>query len=204
MDGDRADLAGLAQLKATHPFVLLLDEAHATGVYGPDGGGLALELGLSGCVDVSVVTLSKAIGCTGGAVCGSRALCDAVVNFGRAGIYSTNFPAPVAAAATEAIAVMRDEPQRQRRVRALSRHVREQLRPRFVLPEGESPIIPIVLGEEARALQAAKTLHDAGLLVIAVRPPSVPRGLSRLRVTVSCDHSDAEIESLCGMLSDLA
>src|SRR4029078_6651908 len=97
MDGDAADLAGLATLKREHPFLLVLDEAHGAGVYGANGAGLASELGLQSAVDVSIATLSKAIGCAGGVVCGSRAFCDALVNFGRAYIFST-IVSPFAAA----------------------------------------------------------------------------------------------------------
>src|SRR4051812_6167694 len=103
MDGDAADLSGLAALKAKCPFVLLLDEAHGTGVYGPSGAGLAAERGLGDAVDVTIVTLSKAMGSGGGAVCASSAFCEAVVNFGRAYIFSTPLPPAPAAAAGAAI-----------------------------------------------------------------------------------------------------
>jgi 8-amino-7-oxononanoate synthase len=192
MDGDAADLAGLAQLKKKFPFLLLLDEAHGSGVYGPAGAGYAAELGLSPIVDLTVVTLSKAIGSIGGAVCASRSMCDALVNFGRPAIFSTALPPAVAAAAEAAIAVMKDEPRRQRRVRELARHVRTQLS----LEPGDSPIIPIILGDESAALNAAEQFSSQGILAVAVRPPTVPRGTSRLRITVSCDHTDEEIAVL--------
>ena len=202
MDGDAADLAGLAALKGRRPFVLLLDEAHGSGVYGPAGAGYAAELGMQEAVDVTVLTLSKSLGAVGGAVCGSRGFCAAVVNYGRAFIYSTALPPMIAAAATEAIAVLRDEPDRQRRVRDRARHMRQTLAGLglAVLP-GDSPIVPIILGEEARALEASKRLLDAGFLVPAVRPPTVPRGASRLRVTLSCDHTDAEVLGLLDILT---
>jgi 8-amino-7-oxononanoate synthase len=205
MDGDAADLRGLAELKQRRPFVLLVDEAHGTGVYGQGGAGYAAELGMAGLADVSVVTLSKSMGASGGAVCGSRDFCAALVNHGRAFIYSTAIPPMIAAAATAAIDVMRDEPQRQARLRSLARRVRDELAARSVATvAGDSPIIPIVLGDEARALDASRRLLDAGLLVPAVRPPTVPRGTSRLRLTLSCEHTDQEVQALLDVLTGIA
>jgi 8-amino-7-oxononanoate synthase len=202
MDGDAADLAGLVALKREHPFLLVLDEAHAAGVYGDAGAGLASELGVQRDVDVSIATLSKAIGCVGGAVCASRAFCEALVNLGRAYIFSTSVPPFVAAAAEAALGVMRDEPQRQARVRALAMRVRGGLAESGLrIPPGDSPIIPVIFGEEVTALDASQRLMNAGLLVPAIRPPTVPRGSSRLRVTLSCEHTDGEVEQLLGELA---
>jgi 7-keto-8-aminopelargonate synthetase-like enzyme len=204
MDGDAADLAGLAKLKESHPFVLMLDEAHGTGAYGPGGSGLAAELGLRSAVDVTVLTLSKSIGCGGGAVCGSTAFCESLVNLARAYIYSTSVPPMIAAAATAAIDVMEREPERQQRVRRLASRVRADLRSAGLdLPLGDSPIIPILLGSESAALQAADELADQGMLSLAVRPPTVPRGTSRLRVTLSSQHSDEEVQQLTHALRRL-
>jgi 7-keto-8-aminopelargonate synthetase-like enzyme len=197
MDGDAADLAGLAELKREHPFMLVLDEAHAAGVYGKGGAGLASELDLQHAVDVSVATMSKAMGCVGGAVCGSRAFCDALVNLGRAYLFSTSIPPFVAAAAEAAVGVMRDEPQRQQRVRQSAARVRAVLgNDGLEIPPGDSPIVPVILGEEVLALEAAQRLLSAGILVPAIRPPTVPRGGSRLRVTLSSEHTDAELDRL--------
>jgi 8-amino-7-oxononanoate synthase len=204
MDGDAADLAGLAALKATHPFLMLLDEAHASGVYGPAGAGYAAELNLGSLADISIVTLSKAIGCVGGAVCGSSAFCRTLVNHGRALIYSTSLPAAIAAGAVAALRVMHDEPQRQERVRALARRVRAGLAGSgLAVRAGDAPIVPIIVGTPADALAAAHKLQEAGLLVPAIRPPTVVRGSSRLRVTLSCDHTDGEVELLLESLRRL-
>lgn len=200
MDGDAADLLGLAALKREFPFLLVLDEAHAAGVYGPNGSGLAAELGLQSSVDVSIATLSKAIGCIGGAVCASRAFCKALLNFGRAYLFSTSVPPFVAAAAEAALDVMRDEPQRQQRVRMLAKHVRREL---AMNPRDDSPIVPIILGDETSALRAAEQMMTEGLYVQGIRPPTVPRGTSRLRVTLSSEHTDAEIEQLLRSLTAL-
>jgi len=197
MDGDAADLAGLAELKKQHDLVLVLDEAHATGVYGENGAGLAAELGLSDIVDISVVTLSKALGLAGGAICASAEFINAVENFGRAFIYSTAIPPATSRLLIEAIAICREEPQRRRRVRELARTVRQSLAAAGLqIPPGDSPIIPIVLGDAAAAIAVADALREQGLLVMPVRPPTVPPGSSRLRVTLSSEHSAADIERL--------
>jgi 8-amino-7-oxononanoate synthase len=192
MDGDAADLAGIAALKQELPFLLLLDEAHGSGVYGPGGSGYAAELGLREMVDVAIVTLSKALGCSGGAVCASEAFCDAIVNFGRSYIFSTAIPPAIAAAVEAAIGVMRHEPNRQQRVRELARRVRLAL----LKQDDDSPIVPIILGDASRAIAMADRLMERGILAVAVRPPTVPRGTSRLRVTLSCDHTDEEVDLL--------
>jgi 8-amino-7-oxononanoate synthase len=206
MDGDAADLDGLAALKEKYPFVLVLDEAHGSGVYGPGGSGYASEVGRRDAVDVSVVTLSKALGCAGGAICASRGMCEAVVNFGRAFVYSTNVPPSVPAAARAAIAVMRDEPERQRRLRDLARRVRTELRDAGVDVPGlaDCPILPVVFGDEAAALDAADRLRERGMWVVAMRPPTVPPGSSRLRVTVSSGHTDDEVAGLVAAIRELA
>jgi 8-amino-7-oxononanoate synthase len=204
MDGDAADLPGLAALKKEHPFVLLLDEAHGTGVYGPDGSGYAAECEVRESVDVSVVTLSKALGVAGGAVCGSRTFCDALVNYGRAYVYSTAVPPSVAAAAEAAVAVIRSEPHRRQRLRGLARRVRSELAAGRPVPlPADSPIVPVVLGSEEAALDAAERLRREGLFVPAIRPPTVPKGSSRLRVTLCCDHTDGEVDLLIRTLGAL-
>jgi 8-amino-7-oxononanoate synthase len=205
MDGDAVDLAGIAEIKRDHPFFLLLDEAHGSGVYGQAGAGYAAEMGLSSVVDLTVVTLSKALGGVGGAICASRAICDAVVNFGRAYVYSTAIPPAVAAAAEAAVGVMRDEPQRQARVREFARRVRSQLAAAGLsVPSGDSPIIPVILGDEAAAMHSSARLREHGILAIAIRPPTVPRGTSRLRITLSSEHTDQEVDQLVGVLSKMA
>ena len=222
MDGDPADLSGIAALKQSHDFLLLLDEAHATGIFGPTGSGLAEAVGVM--ADLSVVTLSKALGCVGGAICGSQDWCDAVVNFGRPYIYSTNLPAPVAAAAAVAIEIARTDTDRRKRLHDNISYVRTGLAepPQsggIKIPEGDtcdlrdrsdlrylpnfgidSPILPILLGDESTALTAAAFLRDRGLLVLPVRPPTVPRGTSRLRITLSSEHTRPQLDQLLAAL----
>ena len=202
MDGDEADLAGLDQLKRARPFVLLLDEAHASGVYGLGGAGLAAERGVAQIADVFVVTFSKAAGCAGGAVCAKENFCRAALNFGRAYVYSTSSPAAMAAGIEQAIGVMRDEPARQDRGRELARTFRAALRRKGRdVAEGDCPIVPIIVGSESAAMEMSQRLLGGQLLVGAVRPPTVPRGTSRLRATLSCEHTEEEIARLTEALT---
>lgn len=197
MDGDAADLKGMAGLKEKYGFVLVLDEAHGSGIYGGDGAGYAAEKHLSHIVDVSLVTLSKAAGIVGGAVCASKQFCEGLVNWGRAYIYSTAIPPATAAAIEAAIDVMRSEPERPQRVRTLAMRVRNELKQHGrQISEGDSPIIPLIFGSEKQALDAAEHLREKGILTIAIRPPTVPRDKSRLRITLSCEHSDDEVWAL--------
>jgi 8-amino-7-oxononanoate synthase len=204
MDGDAADIAGLAKLKERYPFVLMIDEAHACGVYGDGGAGLLAELGYAQLADVLVCTFSKAAGAIGGAVCATKLFCDGLVNFGRAYIYSTAVPPWVAKAAATAIDIMRDEPLRQQRVRLLAIEVRNKLKSMGLnIPPGTSPIIPVILGDEQATANAAAKLLSAGLFVTAIRPPTVARGTSRLRFTLSCDHTDAEVANLIEVMQSI-
>jgi 8-amino-7-oxononanoate synthase len=204
MDGDAADLAGIAQLKREYGFAVLLDEAHASGVYGEAGAGLAGEMGLANLADVVVCTFSKAAGGIGAAVCASRLFCEGLINFGRAYIFSTAVPATQAQMAEAAIEIMADEPWRQRRVRSLALEVRKTLASAGVdVPEGDSPIIPIILGNERAAVDAARTLLESGMFVPAIRPPSVSPGASRLRLTISCDHTDGEVGQLIACIKKM-
>ena len=203
MDGDAADLRGLAELKKIHPFFLLLDEAHAGGVYGPGGSGYAAELGLQGLADVTVVTFSKAMGCIGGAVCGSDAFCQGVVNWGRAYIYSTSILPAIAAAIAKSIEVIGRQPKWQEQLRQRSRQLRTELaHRRQVVGLADCPIVPLILKEEQQAMKLARQLQDKGFWVSAVRPPAVPRGTSRLRMTVCARHTETQIQELARNLDE--
>ncbi|MFI5381329.1 MAG: aminotransferase class I/II-fold pyridoxal phosphate-dependent enzyme [Tepidisphaerales bacterium] len=197
MDGDAAPLKELAGLREQFGFIWLLDEAHGSGVYGQAGRGLAHEQGVAGSVDIHMVTLSKALGVAGGAACASRRFCESLVNWGRAYVYSTAVAPPVAGAIPAAVAVLRDEPRRQQRVRRLAVELRRRLTQAGIkLPDGDSPIIPIALGTESAAIAAAAVLKSRGLWVQPIRPPTVPRGTSRLRITLSCEHGDEDVARL--------
>jgi len=204
MDGDAADLNGLAALKKEYGFLLVLDEAHASGVYGENGRGLPAESGHDGIADVTIVTFSKAAGCAGGAVCGSNVFCEALVNLARAYMFSTSVMPALAGAVEAAVGLMAHESGRRLRVRALALQVREALSKQGLkIPEGDSPIIPVILGTEAAALDAAAALLDKGILTLAIRPPTVAKGASRLRLTLSSQHTDEEISQFLAAMGEL-
>ncbi len=190
MDGDVADVDAIAVLCARHDALLVIDEAHA--VLGPDPDPAAL----AACAHVRVGTLSKTLGALGGFAASSRPIADLLVNRARSYIFTTASTPADTAAAGAALAVLRspDGAARVARLRGLVDRI---------APGHPSPIVPIACGTEARALDAAAALLEHGLLVPAIRPPTVPVGTSRLRVTVSSDHSDEQVDRLLVALDAL-
>jgi 8-amino-7-oxononanoate synthase len=202
MDGDLAPLAELAGVAERFDAMLLVDEAHGTGVFGPDGRGACAELGVADRVPIRVGTLSKALGSLGGFVAGSRRLVDHLVNHARTLIYSTALPPPAVAAAEEALRIARSEPWRRERARALGDRLRGMLRSAGLrVLDGPGPIVPVLVGGPDAAVALAARLRDAGLLVPAIRPPTVPAGTSRLRVSLSAAHEEADVDALLGALA---
>lgn len=189
MDGDLAPLREIVALKDRFGACLLLDEAHGVGVLGPHGRGLAAELGVADRVDIQMGTLGKALGASGGAICGSAALIDFLINRARSFIFST---APISAAAATA----------QTAVDLLETGVADPLRERLwqnirsLDPAAASAIVPRIVGDEAAAVAAAESLLTAGLWVPAVRYPTVARGQARLRISVSAAHTPEQIARL--------
>lgn len=189
MDGDTAPLGELADLRDRYDAQLLIDEAHATGVMGERGAGVAELLGAEKRIDVSVGTLSKAVGAMGGFVTGPKVLIDAIVNFGRAFIYTTALPSALCAAALESLRIIRDEPERRQRLLRMAEDLRSRLKAAgWRTGNSCSQIIPIVVGEASGALQLSARLLAEGFWTPAIRPPTVPRGASRLRVSLCCGH----------------
>jgi 8-amino-7-oxononanoate synthase len=203
MDGDWAPLWEIITLKNRFGALLLLDEAHAVGVIGHHGRGLAAYLDLADQVDIQMGTLSKALGCSGGYICGSRRLIDLLVNRARSFIYSTS-PSPALAAAAHAALEFLDSPAGERRRQTLRRNL-AQFAEEMPLIFGsgkkvQSAIIPVVIGSATAALDAAQSLIDKGYFVPAIRYPTVPKDAARLRVTISARHSANQISGLCGLL----
>ena len=200
MDGDRAPLADLVTVAERHEAILLIDEAHATGVFGRDGRGLAD--GLDGRPDTVVLrTCGKALGCEGALVCGPRVVRDFLVNRGRPFIFSTA-PSPlVAAAVREAIRMLADEPQRRDALRTLVAHAERTLAPLGVTASG-TQILPLILHEDARTMAVAAALQARGFDVRGIRPPTVPQGTSRLRISLTLNATPADIDSLAGALKE--
>jgi 8-amino-7-oxononanoate synthase len=202
MDGDVAPLAELADLAEQFDAMLLIDEAHATGVFGERGRGLAEELGVEDRVHVRIGTLSKALGSAGGFVTGSRTLVEWLVNRARPYIFSTAQPPGVSAAAIAALAIVEQEPERRTALLATSAAVREALRSQgWNIGRSESQVIPLIVGPATSALELSARLREQGFLVPAIRPPSVPAGQSRLRISLTAGHTPEMVDALLAALA---
>ena len=195
MDGDHAPLRELAWLKRRFGALLILDEAHTTLLYGPTGSGLAEAEGVTDDVDYLVLTLSKAIGAQGGAVACSSRRRELLLNRARSFVFTTALPAPVVAAASAAIRVASEDSSLRRR---LFEHV-EWMATTLDRPLS-GPIVPIVYGSESATLTASAQLLAAGFHASAIRPPTVPEGTCRLRVTLSAAHSRRDLQQLVAAL----
>lgn len=198
MDGDLAPLDEIVRVKERHDALLVVDEAHATLVFGESGAGAAERFGVSDRIEVQVGTLSKAAGALGGYAALSPGWRQWIYNRGRAYVYSTAPPLPVVAAARAGLRAARDDPGLRR---TLWRRV-EQLGGRLGR-ELESPVAPVVLGDEERAMEASRGLLERGYHVVAIRPPTVPPGTSRLRIALSAAHSEEDVAGLADALEEV-
>lgn len=201
MDGDRAPLGELIILANRYDAFLLVDEAHATGVYGPDGRGLSAAF--EGQANVIVLhTFGKALGGAGALVSAPRVLVDFLVNRCRPFIFSTA-PSPLmAVAALEALAILKDEPERREKLARLVAHSDKESKTRCGLSLSGSQIVPIILGEDRRTMSVASALRDRGFDVRGVRPPTVPAGTARLRVSVTLNVDERAISRLFEAIAD--
>ena len=199
MDGDLARLPELGELAKRHGAMLMVDEAHALGVRGPAGKGVAAEFNVQ--VDVRVGTLSKALGSHGGFVAGSKSLIEYLSNRARSYVYSTAGPVAAAAVALAALNILRDEPERRERLAGASQHVRQSLAAQgWNIGATQSHIVPIIVGDPARAVELSAQLKAQKLWVPCIRPPSVPEGESLLRISLSSAHSEAMVDVLLDAL----
>ncbi len=204
MDGDIAPLPELAALAEHYNAMLLVDEAHATGVFGTHGRGLCEQYGVEDQVHVRVGTLSKALGSLGGFVVGSRSLIEWLANRARSYVFSTAPPEAMAAAALEALRIVREEPQRRHHLLERAAWLRDELRREgWNVGRSESQIIPLMIGAPQTTMQLAGALRQRGLLVPGIRPPSVPEGESLLRISLSYAHSAKSLEQLLTALREL-
>ncbi len=206
MDGDTAPLTELAAAARATDAALLVDEAHALGVLGPAGAGLAAAARIRPFATVG--TLGKALGAAGGFVAGDQVLIDTLVNRARTFIFTTAAPPSIAAAALAGLELARG-PEGDERRRALAQNIRllqstlPGRRHQPPGPSGPSPIVPILLGTPAAAVAVALALHERGFFVPAIRPPTVPEGTARLRVTLSAAHTEADVTALAAALAPL-
>lgn len=201
MDGDRAPLAALAALADQRGLGLWVDDAHGLGVLGPEGRGALAEEGVT--PDVRVVTFGKSLGTQGAAILGDAVLIDELVNRGRGLIYSTAVSPMLVAATRHALSRLRDEVWRRERLQSNLDRFRQGVRAAGLpLPASETPIQPIVLGDDRYAAAAEDALVRAGFLVRAIRPPTVPEGSARLRITLSAAHEAAQVDALVAALAE--
>jgi 7-keto-8-aminopelargonate synthetase-like enzyme len=216
MDGDHAPLREMAALKEKHGAWLMVDEAHATGLYGANRRGLAEELGVSDQIEIQMGTLGKALGASGGYICGSRLLIDYLINRARSFIFSTA-PVPAAAAAATAGIQLTRSGEGERRCGTLWQRVSEcrtgvtPVFRNFRRESGDgrdgwpaqSAILPLIIGSEHDAVAAATALYGQNIFVPAIRYPSVARGAARLRITLTAAHSSDDVRSLATALAEL-
>jgi len=204
MDGDLAPLAELADLAERHEAMLMVDEAHGTGVFGRQGRGVAEHLGVEQRVHVRVGTLSKALGSIGGFVVGPRSLVQWLVNRARPYVFSTAMPGAAAAAAIAALDVVRDEPHRREAVLGRAEGLRNALVGQgWNVGGSASQIIPLILGKSDRAVRLSAALRGRGFFVPAIRPPTVPEGEACLRISLTFAHTAEMIADLLAALGEL-
>lgn len=199
MDGDLAPLRALGELADAHGAWLVVDEAHAIGVYG-QGRGACAEVGLQ--PDVMLGTLSKALGSQGGFVACARPVRDLLVNRARTFIFTTGLAPVCAAAALAALEVVRESPGLGASLLAKAAGLRSALHAHGIGAPGTAHIVPVLLGEEDHALRVAEGCADRGMPVHAIRPPTVPPGTCRLRISLNAAHTDEEIQMLAGVIRE--
>ncbi|HEY1503014.1 MAG TPA: 8-amino-7-oxononanoate synthase [Stellaceae bacterium] len=197
MDGDRAPLPLLAQIAEAHDAWLMVDDAHGLGVLG-QGGGTSFADGAAVAVPLQMGTLSKALGSYGGYLCATGPVIELTKSRARPLIYSTGLPPASVAAAIAALGVIAREPDLTEKPLAKARHFTT----RAGIPKAQSAIVPVILGDESAALEASSLLASEGFLVTAIRPPTVPDGTARLRLTFCAQHPDEAIERLADIIRD--
>jgi glycine C-acetyltransferase len=195
MDGDIAPLERLVEVAEKHGAIMMIDDAHASGVLGTGGKGTVSHYGLDPSrVDIQVGTLSKAIGVLGGFIAGPRHLIDWLVNRGRPFLFSTSAPPAVAAACIEALAIIQEEPERLERLWSNTGFFKKGLHGLgFDTGESETPITPVIAGEETKAVELSRRLWDEGVFTPAIVFPTVAKGRSRVRTIVTADHTEEDL-----------
>jgi len=197
MDGDIAPLGRLQEVAEKHDAILIADEAHATGVLGNDGSGVCDALGVKNRIAIRIGTLSKAVGSQGGFVAAPRVVVDHLINHCRSLIYSTSLAPAAVTAALAGIGEIRARPERRQRVQEMARHVRSELSIDVESDlEASVPIIPVIIGTDSRVIEVSERLAQSGFYIPAIRPPTVPEGTARLRVSLSAAHGNDVIEKL--------
>lgn len=194
MDGDIAPLPDLVDLAEKYECLLMVDDAHATGVLGPNGGGTGDHFGLAEKIDVAMGTFGKALGGFGAFVAGDRNLRELLINCSRPFMFTTGLPPSVLAAGIAALEVVEEEPEMRARLWDNANLLRNGIEEMgFTLAGGETQIIPLLAGDASLVMEMSSLLREEGLFIQGIRPPSVPPGTSRLRITVSAAHTRGEL-----------
>ena len=207
MDGTLAPLSDLCDLAEWFDAAVIVDEAHGTGVFGEGGRGVCELTQTEHRVAVRIGTLSKAIGALGGFAAGSQSLVDWLWNTARTQMFSTALPPAVCAAATVAIQIIQAEPERRQRLLMMSQQLKDELRAVShwsLVAQSTGPIVPVVIGDPAAATLASSKLMEQGLLIPAIRPPTVPRGTSRLRISLTSAFGSAEVQEIATSIRAVA
>lgn len=196
MDGDRPDLKGLTALKEKFDCKLMVDEAHATGIFGKNGSGVVEEEGLTEKVDLIMGTFGKALGSFGAYLAAPAETIEYMVNKCRSFIYSTALPPAVIAANLAAIELVKSEPHRRRKLLSSADNLRNAFGKKGFNVKGSSQIIPVIIGESRAAVKMAEALREKGYWALPIRPPTVPQGEARLRFSLSFDHDATMLKKL--------
>src|SRR5499427_2281939 len=210
MDGDLGPLPGLCELAEKYGAIMMVDDAHASGVLGKAGRGTVDHFSVHGRVDIQVGTLSKAIGALGGYVCGTRDLIDFLYHRARPFLFSTSHPPSVAATCIAAFEMLESEPERIERLWENTRYFKEQLTSAGfdtggrTTPASETPITPIIVGEGRKAMEFSKALFDAGVMATGIAFPTVPEGKARIRTIMTSEHSREQIDQALETLVSVA
>ncbi|QOS76879.1 8-amino-7-oxononanoate synthase [Paenibacillus sp. JNUCC31] len=204
MDGDQAHLRELVALKQEYGAMLMVDEAHSGGIYGERGEGLCFKLGLQNDVDVHMGTFSKSFGLYGAYVCGSRTLIRFLINKARPLIYSTALPPSLVAGISTALTLVQNDHWRRERLYSTSKLFRSSLGDAgFNVGIGDSPIVPVIIGDNERALRFSEALEAGGIAGVAIRPPTVPDGTARIRFSLSVNHTPKEMNDASSRICNI-
>lgn len=203
MDGDRAPLHDLVGLKERYNCSMMVDEAHATGIYGAHGSGVVEEEGLSHKIDLIMGTFSKGLGSFGAYCASSKEITDYLINMCRSFIYSTSLPPATIAANLASLAIVKEEPHRRQRLLELAHYFRLRLISMGFDVRGSSHIIPVITGENVRTQELARALQARGYWVLPIRPPTVPVGQARLRFSLTYHHNKDIVDELLRDIADV-
>jgi 8-amino-7-oxononanoate synthase len=204
MDGDEAPLGDIVDLADQHGAMVMVDEAHATGVYEPDGAGLVANLDIGDRVLVQMGTLGKALGGFGAYIAGRKALCELLINRCRSFIFTTSLPPAVMAMAIAAIHIVRQEPERRQALRDNCAMLRSGLASlEYSLADSRSQILPLMIGDAIRCMKLSEDLLQRGVFAQGIRPPTVPVGTSRLRITLMATHTREHIEQALRIFKEI-